>query len=286
MPDKSYFHRFVGRFRKNRLLMNFLNASGRDIHNKKWVFIIGCYNSGTTLLEQVLSTHPAMSSLHDEGLVLTDALLRPEDFQWRRMWHACEKEMEVEESKAPQIARRVKRHWSHFYDLNKPVLLEKSIANTTRIPFFSRYFDDVYFIHLVRNGYAVAEGIHRKADIMQGNPRFKENEQYPIDLCARQWARSLELVEQTKAKADHFLEITYEAFTDEPDQVLRQLTDFIGVEPFGNSFKENVFSVHNVESSIRNMNEKSIKKLSANDVDLINKAARPYLEKWGYLIET
>ena len=265
--------------------MSLLDLTGRNLYNKKWVFVIGCYNSGTTLLEQVLSTHPAMSTLHDEGVVLTDKLRRPEDFAWRRMWHACEEEMKIDEAEAPKVARRVQRQWSHFYNLKKPVLLEKSIANTTRIEFFSQHFENVYFIHLVRNGYAVAEGIHRKAEIMEGNPSFKPGERYPIDFCAQQWARSLELVEQTKAKAQHFLEITYENFTEKPDEVLRQITDFVGVAPFEGSFKEDVFSVHNVESSIRNMNDRSIKKLSAHDIALVNKVAAPQLKQWGYLIE-
>ncbi|RDV16116.1 sulfotransferase [Pontibacter diazotrophicus] len=285
MADKPLFHRLVGRLRKNKALMSFLDITGSNIQNKKWVFVIGCYNSGTTLLEQVLSTHPAMSSLLDEGVVLTDKLRRPEDFAWRRMWHACEDEMRIKEAEAPEVARRVKRHWSHFYDLNKPVLLEKSIANTTRIEFFNNYFKDVYFVHLVRNGYAVAEGIHRKAAIMEGNPLFGKEDRYPIELCAQQWARSLELVEQTKAKAKNFYEITYEEFTDEPDAVLREITDFIGVDPFRNSFKNEVFSVHNVESSIRNMNKKSLQTLSNDDINLINKAALPYLEQYGYLIK-
>ncbi|WP_224999081.1 sulfotransferase [Cesiribacter sp. SM1] len=265
--------------------MSLLNISGRNIHNRKWVFIIGCYNSGTTLLEEVLSTHPAMSSLNDEGVVLTDALLRPEDFNWRRMWQACEEEMKIDENGAAARANRIKRQWSHFYDLKKPVLLEKSIANTTRIEFFNRHFDDVYFIHLVRNGYAVAEGIHRKADIMEGNPQFRAGSQYPLAYCARQWARSIALVKQTKNKANRFHEITYEEFTDNPDEVLRTITDFIGVEPFRDTFKGNVFKIHNVESSIRNMNEKSLEKLSGKDIEEINREAAAYLEEYGYLIK-
>jgi hypothetical protein len=285
MAEKSFFQRFVSRFRKNKALMSLLDLSGRNIYNKKWVFIIGCYNSGTTLLEEVLSTHPAMSSLNDEGVVLTDELLRPEDFAWRRMWQACEEEMKIEDNGAAAKANRIKRQWSHFYDLKKPVLLEKSIVNTTHIEFFDRFFKDAYFIHLVRNGYAVAEGIHRKAKVLEGNPEFREGAHYPLEYCARQWTRSLEHVAQTKDNADRFYEITYEDFTDNPDEVLRAITEFIGVEPFSNTFKGNVFNIHNVESSIRNMNEKSLKKLSAEDIAQINRVAHNQLEQYGYLIK-
>lgn len=264
--------------------MYLLDTTGRNISGKKWVFIIACYNSGTTLLEEVLSTHPAMSSLKDEGVVLTDQLLRPEDFGWRRMWHACEDKMSVKEEEAAETAKRIKRHWSHFYDLKKPVLLEKSIANTTRMEFLNRHFKDAYFIHLVRNGYAVSEGIRRQATIMEENVIHKEIDQYPIELCAQQWARSLEVVEENKAIVDNFLEVTYEKFTENPDVVLRKITDFIGVDPFRNTFKDNVFSIHGVDSSIKNMNERSINKLSDQEIKFINKVASNYLNKYGYLV--
>jgi hypothetical protein len=263
--------------------MDVLDLLGRPIYNKKWVFIIGCYNSGTTLLEQVLSMHPATSSLQEEGVVLTDTLLRPEDFQWRRMWQACEEQLKVSEVEAARLARRLQRHWSHFYDLKKPVLLEKSIANTLRMSFFNRHFEEVYFIHLVRNGYAVAEGIHRKAAIMEGNPRYSPQERYPLELCARQWARSLEVVAEEKNRVEHFLELSYEDFTENPDEALRQITSFIGVAPFQNSFQNKMFSVHGVQSSIRNMNGKSLRSLSPADIAEINKAAHPYLQQCGYL---
>ncbi|MCX2739960.1 sulfotransferase family protein [Pontibacter anaerobius] len=282
MAEKSIKHRLVARYRRNKALSFLLDKTGKKIEGKKWVFIIGCYNSGTTLLEEVLSTHPEMSSLNDEGVMLTDKLTRPEDFFWRRMWSECEQDLQVNDEESAEVA---KRHWSHFYDLSKPVLLEKSIVNTIRIDYLNRYFKEAFFIHLVRNGYAVAEGIYRKATVMEGNHLYAENGKYPLELCAKQWARSLEVVEQTKSKAENFIEVTYEDFTSNPDKVLRDITDFIHVQPFSSTFKDNVFKIHNVESNIKNMNGSSLKKLSAEDVVIINNVAYKYLDKYGYLIK-
>lgn len=33
----------------------------------KWLFVVGCYNSGTTLLAEMLSRHPNISGLPTEG---------------------------------------------------------------------------------------------------------------------------------------------------------------------------------------------------------------------------
>ncbi len=76
-------HKVTTRLRKNVIFSKMLRFSGTEIENKKWVFIIGCYNSGTTLLNEILASHPKISGLPDEGVMLTDQLVKPEDFNWR-----------------------------------------------------------------------------------------------------------------------------------------------------------------------------------------------------------
>jgi len=51
---------------------------------KSYLFVVGCYNSGTTLLADMLTQHPEISPLPTEGSALTDALPRPEDLVSRR----------------------------------------------------------------------------------------------------------------------------------------------------------------------------------------------------------
>src|SRR5687768_6680743 len=148
--SKTYKQRFFSRFRQNRFLYHLLDLTGNELKEKKWVFILGCYNSGTTLLDEILSQHPQVGGLHDEGVMLTNQLARPEDFGWRRMWCKCEDKMEMPDSEAS--AKMIKRHWSHFYNAAEPYLVEKSISNTPRASFFEKYFKPAYFIHIVRNG--------------------------------------------------------------------------------------------------------------------------------------
>jgi hypothetical protein len=280
MGRKSLKQRFFSRYRNNQYVSNLLYYTGNDLAPAKWIFILGCYNSGTTLLGEVLSQHGEVGGLNDEGVMLTNQLPRPEDFGWRRMWLKCENEMDITGNKR-RISEEIKRHWSHFYTGKKNALLEKSISNTARAAFFNDYFKPAYFIHIVRNGYAVAEGIKRKAKVMPGNP-FSHAGQYPIELCAEQWVRSLQVVEEQRTRLDNFLEITYEQLTAQPDQTIEIVGDFLGISRFKTSLKETLFTVHQNHESIRNMNDSSLKRLTEAEINSINGIAKHYLEKYHY----
>ncbi len=286
MTSRDILHKITARYKNNKLYAKLLEVSGKKIANYRWIFIVGCYNSGTTLLDQILSDNESISGLPDEGVMLTNQLVRPEDFSWRRMWWKCEKEMDnalVNIEKDPKV---VKKHWSHFYDLEKPFLVEKSISNSLRIPFFAQHFKPAFFIHIVRNGYAVAEGIGRKASIMEDNPLYEKEEKYPIELCINQWVRSLQKIEEEKDHIDNFLEIKYEDLTANPGEVINQIMDFLNLPHVNKDYFKNSFEVHEKKSTIKNMNNDSLKRLTEDDIRIINEIAGPYLEKYSYKVIT
>lgn len=281
MTKLEFLHKVTARYKGYNFYSKPLAWTGKDIQNHQWIFIIGCYNSGTTLLDQILSAHNKISGLPDEGVMLTDQLPRPEDFNWRRMWWKCEEEIEEYSLKNKMSAKTIKNHWSHFYDLNKPYLVEKSISNTYRLPFFNKNFQPAFFVHIVRNGYAVAEGIRRKVKIMEKNPLYGQKE-YPIEYCAVQWMKSLQKVEEEKSGLSNYLEIKYEDLTANPGKVVNQIYDFVGLEHIGDDFFKNSFKIHEKESAITNMNANSFKHLSKEDKKVINNVAGEYLKKYNY----
>lgn len=253
--------------------------SGRVLTPERWIFVIGCYNSGTTLLKDMLAEHPHIGVLAGEGVKFSDALPRPEDFGWQRMWCECVEKMRLDPADGAR-AERIKKQWSVLYPQG-PNLLEKSIANAVQLPFLERQFAPAYFVYIVRNGYAVAEGIRRKTTPGQrGNPIYKE--QYPIELCARQWAESDRIVEEDGRGVARFLRVTYEDFTADPMGVVGQITDFIGIGKLADDLFAKQWTVHGVESTIRNMNEGSFARLSAEDIEKIYAVAGERLEKNGY----
>lgn len=283
MTKREFLHKVTARYRYNPLWTNFLNFTGSSLKNNKWIFIVGCYNSGTTLLDQILATHPQISGLPDEGVMLTNQLVRPEDFGWRRMWAQCEKEMEEAPRNINKNPKIIKRQWSHFYDEKKTFLLEKSISNMPRLKFFEEKFNPALVIHIIRNGYAVSEGIYRKAKIMKGNP-FYGKEHYPIDLCAEQWKRSLEVFQEAKSNLNNVKEITYEELTEDPFRVVNEILRKLNLQEFPEDYFRKAFSIHEKESTITNMNHQSFERLSCSQKKAISKVAGESLKKYGYQI--
>lgn len=266
---------------RDRAVQKILAPFGRVPKPKKWLFVIGCYNSGTTLLSNILSEHPSISALPVEGVVLSDSLPRPEKFGWNRMWSECIEQVRMLPGEGMEkIAERIKRQWSFSFD-EADVLYEKSIANAARVPFLDAYFQPAYFIVIVRNGYAVAEGLRRR-----GNPKkYGHNEfgeKYPIEMCAKQWAVSDEFVSTDTAGARHVLRLTYEDFCAQPGENLRAITDFLEVEPLPDETTNKSWEIHGNTSEIRNMNAEGIAKLTADEIARIRDVAGQALDKYGY----
>jgi len=282
MDVSSLPSRVWNRLRRSRAVQRALVPFGHDLRPARWIFIIGCYNSGTTLLNAILSTHEQISGLECEGVVLTDVLPRPEEFGWTRMWCQCFDQMRLEpRAEMEERANRIKHQWSLSYPRNATNLIEKSIANTARIPFLDAYFRPAYFIYLVRDGYAVAEGIQRKAEPARWDHPIYEND-YPIELCAEQWKRTDEVVRQDRGGVERFLRIHYEEFTTDPKSTIEKITDFLGVGMVDESKLQRRWDVHGYGKPIQNMNPRSYARMTAKDMEAIEKVAGPLLRAYGY----
>ena len=248
----------------------------------RWIFIIGCYNSGTSLLAKILASHPKIAGMPDEGIYFTDRLPYPEQFGWPRMWIRCVDRMQLEAGTASQIAsQRVKKQWSLSYTGCSENLLEKSVSNVARIPFLNEYFQPAYFISIVRNGYAVSEGIRRRVTPAKwGNAKFTDS--YPIELCAEQWRECDEVISRESNELSRFMQITYEDLTEDPIAVTGRLTDFLGLERIDSERLRRDWFVNDMDKPIQNMNDQSLSRLSASDIVAIRETAFPILDKYGY----
>jgi hypothetical protein len=255
---------------------------GRELAPQKWVFIVGCYNSGTRLLAEILGHHPKIAGTAREGVILTDVLSRPESFGWPRMWCRCVDRIRLDPAPGmDRVARRIKRQWS-FSFADRPVVVEKSIANTARIPFLGAYFQPAYFIYIVRNGYAVAEGIRRRAEPQRWG-RSEFGARYPLRLAAEQWVASDDVVSRDRMHAARLLDVRYEELTAAPVAVMQKITDFIGLEPLAPADILHEWRIHGVTSPIVNMNEKSVSRLTDEEKREIDAVAHATLRKYGYL---
>lgn len=249
-------------------------------NNKSYIFIVGCYNSGTTLLDYLLKEHDEISGLITEGQALTGELYAPEDFGWNRMWHMCQNMLEISQLYNKPDPVRLKKEWGFWFDQKKPFWLEKSIINSLNIDWLENNFSDPYFIWILRNGYAVAEGIKRRTDVPGKHPSVY-TEGYPIEMCARQWVVSNQVIEQKLRKAKNQIKINYEELTLDPLRTINGILRWLPIKHKRIRLPP-VFKFHNQTNGIRDMNEESFQRLSREEIRRINTVAHEMLLHHGY----
>jgi len=282
MNIPEFLHYVSLRLLMNKALQKALLPFGHDLNPDRWIFILGCYNSATTLLASILRRHPLVGGLPNEGAFLTDALPYPELFGWPRMWSQCLDKVRLENGLGGMSrAKRIKRQWSLWFPNRVPNLIEKSISNITRTHFLQEYFDPAYFIYIVRNGYVVSKGIQKKANYDRWNCPYKANG-YPIELCAEQWKVSDEILEKDSNKLKRILYVQYEDLTNNTIETLKKITDFLGISPIPGEILEHEWSIHEMKSEIVNMNPAGLKRLNKEDFERIESVAGNVLKKYGY----
>lgn len=275
-------NRIVRRARRSAVVHRLMWPFGRDLRPDRWIFVLGCYKSGTTVLARILGSHPEINALPREGVFLTDSLPHPEQFGWTRMWARCLDDVGLDPGELPERKiRKIKKQWSLWLPRDASNVLEKSVVNSARIPFLDAHFSPAYFIAIVRNGYAVAEGIRRSASPGRwGNQQFPVA--YPIELCAEQWKVSDEVISRDRSRVGRFVQIRYEELVEEPETVLRRITGFLGLPPMDAEVVDRTWALQGHDDPIRNMNPRSLARLSAADRRSIESVAGDVLQKYGY----
>lgn len=246
--------------------------------DKKWIFVVGCYNSGTTLLAEVLGRHPDISAIPTEGHFIQDQFVKDYDIGLPRMWVNREDLFRMDENSTGPDVERLKKQWAMRLDKKRDYFLEKSPPNSAKIKWLQKHFKNSYFIGITRNGYAVAQGIRRKAE-----PHHRPDG-WSIEEAAFQWQRSSELLAQESAELKRYIGISYEEFTDNSDETIKKILEFLDLPSNDLSFLKGSFQIHEKDESIKNMNSSSISKLSDDDILKISETAGPMLEHFGYPI--
>ena len=243
----------------------------------KWIFIIGCYNSGTTLLSRILEQHPQIAGLPDEGQFLTSKLNTPREVGVPRLWTEKEALFTIGADEKKKSAETVLKDWQkQVSKVKAKYILEKSPPNIARLLWLQNNFPNAHFIHIVRNGYAVSLGIEELVTEMFGD---YEN---LLGKAANQWQRSSEIFQRDKTKLNKVLEISYEELTENPRSTLNKITDFLKIEDISSTVLNKQYSPHRLESKIKNMNYKRLEKMTDKQKKLIESKADKMLKYYGY----
>jgi len=204
----------------------------------------------------------------------------------RRPHHACRSD--AVSPPARSVLRDVVR-W-HLRYHRRPRFVTKTPRNALRMPFFQAIFPDVQFIHLVRDGRAVAASILKMRRKMYGTvhhwwgarpPGWQDVQaDPPIIQAAWMWSSFLETIDQDAARLPHdsVYTLRYEQLTRRPRETMRALFQAVGVAP--ERFLHSEYDA--VVSKIRPPHEGWREQLTDTQKSLLS-TIRPKLRAYGYL---
>ena len=178
-----------------------------------------------------------------------------------------------DEDHDPRPAVQAKNDWRKLYSGNKGILLEKSPPNTVRSLWLQKNFRPSRFLSIIRNPYAVCEGITRR----------KKN--YSMAQAARHWLVANECMLADLRHIRVNLLIKYEDLVENPEGWLTRMEDFLGLRtPFDRNAAGSV-AAHSIEGStmgLRNLNDESVSRLSPGDIEEINGYCGDLMRRLGY----
>ncbi len=204
-----------------------------DWQEHTFVFVGGLHRSGTTLLARCLAEHPLVagfsgtSAREDEGQHLQTVYRAgrshggPGRFGFDPAAHLTEASALV----SAESRRLLLEQWGPYWDMSRPVLVEKSPPNMIRTRFLQALFPGSRMIVLVRHPVAVA-GATREF----GRSRRLWRRMTYSSLIEH-WLHCHELLLEDAARVEHLHVMRYEEFVASPDDRLAEVFRFVGVEP-------------------------------------------------------
>lgn len=250
-----------------------------------WLFMGGCYNSGTTILRELLGSHSMVSALPREGVRFTTAFPNLEKNGWTRMWWKNADLAELPDEKAIERVLQAKTDWAPWWKSGTDIFLEKSISHGSRMAWLDRHFENARFVGVIRNGYCAAEGIRRRARASGEALEELRSEVYPIELAGQQWVTANEHLLRDMPKLKHFHLVRYEDFVTNPIDHIQKLCNFLELDAYeAELVDEGKISFNGRIFTISNMNDSSIERLTPKDIKTINPVIKTMMDRLGYPI--
>jgi len=234
-------------YRRNFLLFKNIFLAKK---NHKFLFILSPPYSGSTLLTQIISTSEKISC--NNYIATMEGQLLPELRNHMFNKDRWDKSNVYDWSK-------IKSVWMKYWDQSKPVLMDKTTTNIMRFDEIKKEFDNTYAICLIRNPYAVIEGIMR---------RNSKTIEFAIEFCIKTLKYQKYNIENHK----NLTWITYSELCNNQDLVKKKIKSILPEIDDLNFNK--FFRAHNFKNKslkITNLNDEKISKLKKDDILKINK---------------
>lgn len=249
-----------------------------------WIIILSNYNSGSTLLKNILSSTSEIAFFPDETVLYTKSIKRPdEEFGWQRNWIFCEDQLRIKDNDDLRFKKYLKDIMPVLIRRkSSKVILDKSISNITRIGWFEKQCKSVKFIAIVRDPVASCEGMQRKSKPM-GIARTKYGQNtYKIKDVALQYKISNEEILRMQSLVKSMKIIKYEELCEYPNKVLDQVFNFLELNKKQLLIHDKKLKINGFEFEFKNMNSKSYKNLSIDQIEEIKMINKSLIKKLGY----
>jgi hypothetical protein len=282
------------------------------------IFIIGAGRSGSTAFHSIFTEHPQVSwltgfldrepedpSLNQRWMRAIDlpvvgARIRKRLFrgEFYNFWeHHCRgfrrpfRDLTAADV-TPRIRRVLPRVLAQVTIPARPRLAVK-ITGWPRVRFLKEVFPDALFVHVVRDGRAVANS-SLNVDFWNGwlgpdewgwgrlTPEqeqvWEASGQSFVALAGLQWNLFMDATDACReAAGESFFEVRYEEFCDDPVGAIRATTEFCGLN-WSDGFEAAVRAF-----PVESRNDKWREDLSTEQQALLEEVTREHLARYGYL---
>ena len=197
------------------------------VDNNKFLFIGGLHRSGTSVLHRLLSEHPLTSGFQDTGVpedegqhlqtvfAAAHKYGGPGEFAFHPEVHLTEDSDLINQTNRELLLSE----WGAYYDLQKPVLLEKSPPNLVRSRFLRQMLPNAYFVFIVRHPVAVSLATEKWSD-------------KTITERLLHWHTAHSIMLDDIGTASNCLVIRYEDLVSSCGNYLDQICDMVNIDRF------------------------------------------------------
>ena len=233
-------------------------------HKKEhqYLFILSPPFSGSTLLTKIISSSNNVSCNNNIGTQEGQTL--PEVIEIIFDHNRWDNNIKLPWDK-------IKKIWHKYWDLSKPILLEKSPPNIMRTKEIKETFIPISFICMVRNPYAQCESIIRR------NGKS-------VSYAAKFALKCLEYQKLNIENEKNLIFFTYEELCENTKEVTNNIVSFISDLKdirYEQKFKTQNFKTKK-EMEITNLNSEKISKLTKKQISEINSYFKKKKELLNY----